>query len=162
MPTRLSSRWTPFYKFVLPVLCVGGMGVGAWRAYVHPEELKMPPGTSPELGWLMMLALMLLVFVVIWWTVRSLVRLELADDELVISNYFTEIRVPLTSVADISGPSITNPKRYTLTFDESIEFGRTVSFLAPMQWTLLPFSEPEEVSALRRAWETARDGGRRR
>jgi hypothetical protein len=152
----LSSRWTPFYKFIAPLLAVGGIGFGAWRGYVDPERLRMPPGVTPEYGWVLLLAIAVLAGVIIWWTVRSLVRLDLDDDELVISNYRSEIRVPLANVVSISGRSKTNPPRYTLTFEEPTEFGQRVSFLPPMQWSLIRLSESEEVRELRNAWETAR------
>jgi hypothetical protein len=160
--TSLSSRWTPFYKFVLPLLALGGIGFGAWRGYVHPERLRMPPGVAPEYGWLLLLTIAVFAGVIVWWTVKSLVRIELDDDELVMSNYRSEIHVPLANIASIGGPSSTNPQRYTLTFEESTEFGRRVSFLPPMQWSLMRLSESDEVRELRTAWESARNAARRR
>ena len=162
MATTLSSRWTPFYKFFLPLLALGGIGFGAWHAYTHPERLKMPPGIAPAYGWVLLVAVAVVAGAIVWWTVSSLVRLELDDDELLISNYRTEIRVPLANVASIKGPSNTNPPRYTLTFEEPTEFGPRISFLPPMQWSLMRLTEPEEVRVLRDAWESARASTERR
>ena len=50
MTTTLSSRWTPFYKFVIPLLVLGGIGTGTVVAYLHPEQQKMPPGLRPDQG----------------------------------------------------------------------------------------------------------------
>jgi len=162
MPIPLSSRWTPFYKFVLPLLVLGGLGVGAWQAHAHPEDVHMPPGMGPEYGWVLIIVVGLFAGGIIWWTVASLARIDLDDDELVISNYRSEIRVALASVASISGPSMTNPQRYTLTFEELTEFGRRVTFLPPMDWTLMRLGEPHEVRELRNAWEAARAAATRR
>ncbi|MHB8837987.1 MAG: hypothetical protein ACYC7F_03445 [Gemmatimonadaceae bacterium] len=156
MPTPLSSRWTPFYKFVLPLLVVGGIGVGAFVARVHPEGQNLPPGFRPEHTWYFMLAVAGVVATIMWWTVGNLTRIELDDDDLVISNYRTEIRVPLAEIEKISGPSMSNPQRYTITFAEATELGRRVTFMPPMVWSLMRGGEREEVAELRRAWEAAR------
>lgn len=156
MATPLSSRWTPFYKFILPFLVLGGLGFGAWRAYARPESVKMPAGIGVEYGWMLIVALMVVAIGMIWWTVAPLKRLELDDDALVISDYRVEIRVALTNVASISGPSRTNPRHYTVTFDEPTEFGRSITFLPAMDWSLLRLGEPQEVTDLRTAWEMAR------
>jgi len=156
MSVPLSSRWTPFYKFALPFLVIGGIGVAAWQAYVHPERQQLPAGMDPANGWMLVAAVGVVAGAFIWWTIKDLARVELDDDELIISDYRTEIRVPLARVASISGPSWSNPPRYTLRFDEPTEFGRRVTFLAPMQWTLMRLSEPEEVRELRSAWDAMR------
>ena len=161
MTTPLSSRWTPFYKFALPLLTLGGIGFGAWYSVAHPEQQHLPEGTPPQYAWVFVVITGLFVGGIFWWTIVPLKRVELDDDELVISDYRTEIRVSLANVASISGPSMTNPKRYTVTFEESTEFGRRITFLAPMAWTLMPMGDAEEVVELRTAWEAARHAGAR-
>jgi hypothetical protein len=159
--TTLSSRWTPFYKFILPLFVLGGLGVGAWQAYAHPESVKMPAGIGVEYGWMLIVALMVFAVGMIWWTVAPLKRLELDDNELLISDYRVEIRVPLTSVASISGPSKTNPQLYTVTFEDSTEFGARIAFLPPMDYSFMHLGEPQEVTELRTAWELARNAATR-
>jgi hypothetical protein len=156
MTTRISSRWTPFYKFILPLLTVGGLGVGAWFAREHPEGQNLPPGFRPEDTWVLMVAMAVVIAAILWWAVGRLMRIELDDDELVISNYRTEIRVRLADVEKISGPSMSNPQRYTITFSERTELGRSVQFMTPMVWTLMRTGETEEAVELRGAWEAAR------
>lgn len=133
------------------------MCYGAWRAYVRPDEFHLPVGVPPEGGWMFFITVAVVVALVIWWTIGALKRIDLDGDELVISNYLTEIRVPLSGVEAISGRSVTDPKRYTLTFGEPTEFGRRVSFMPPMVWSFNPWAEPEEVGELRSAWASARD-----
>jgi hypothetical protein len=162
LATALSSRWTPFYKFVLPVLATGGMCYGAWRAFVHPEQLHLSNGMRPDQAWMIVLALAFVVGGMIWWTVGPLKRVELEGDELLVSNYLAEIRVSLSAVEAISGASVTNPKRYTLTFEEPTEFGRRISFMPPMVWSLNPWAEAEEIGELRNAWAEARHTAIRR
>ncbi len=162
MSTTLSSRWTPFYKFILPLLTVGGMGFGAWYAHGHPEGQNLPPGVGPKYMWIFFAAVAVFVAALMWWTVGKMKRIELDDDELVISNYRSEIRVGLDAVESISGPSVTNPRRYTITLAEPTEFGRSVTFMPPMAWSLMSLGETDEVVELRNAWEAARSRAERR
>lgn len=156
MATTLSSRWTPFYKFVIPLLVVGGIGTSTVMTYLHPEPQKMPPGLGPDQAWILMAVVAVIAIALMWWALGRLVRVELDDDDLIISNYRTEIRVPLENVAKISGPSRSNPQRYTLTFEEPTDLGRTVAFMPPIAWTLRRMTERDEVIELRRAWAAAR------
>lgn len=158
MATQLSSRWTPFYKFVLPLLVLGGMGAGTVVAYLRPEPQKMPPGLRADQEWILIAVAAVIAIAVMWWALGRLMRVELDEDELIISNYRTEIRVPLSHVARITGPSLSNPPRYTLTFDEPTDLGRTIAFIPPVAWTLTRMKERDEVVALRAAWEAARRG----
>ncbi len=156
MPTQLSSRWTPFYKFVIPLLVLGGMGTGTVVAYLRPKPQTMPPGLRADQEWILMAVAAVIALAVMWWALGRLMRVELDEDELIISNYRTEIRVPLANVAKITGPSLSNPPRYTLTFEEPTDLGRTVRFIPPITWTLMRMKEREEVVELRAAWEAAR------
>ena len=156
MATTLSSRWTPFYKFVIPLLVIGGVGTSAVMTYLHPEPQKMPPGLGPDQAWILMVVAAVIALAVMWWALGRLMRVELDDDDLIVSNYRTEIRVPLSNVAKISGPSLSNPPRYTLTFEEPTDLGRTIAFIPPVAWTLRRMKEREEVAELRAAWAAAR------
>ena len=147
---------------MLPVLTTAGMCYGAWRAFVHPDELHVSSGMRPEQAWVIVLALGLLIGGLIWWTVAPLKRLVLDGDDLLISNYLTEISVPLSAIESISGPSTTNPKRYTVTFTEPTEFGRTFTFMPPMVWSMNPWAESEVVGQLRTAWAMAQAADSRR
>ncbi len=164
MEQQLSSRWTFFYKFIVPALTVGGMGFGAYWAWRNPgsDGVNAPDGMAAEHIWILMLAATALVAAVMWWTIAPLKRVVLAGDELLVSNYLTEIRVPLTSIEKISGPSRTNPTRYTVTLLEPTEFGRRITFMPPMAWSLMRWTESEEVDELRSAWAAAQAASARR
>jgi len=151
LATALSSRWTPFYKFVLPVLVTGGMGVSLWRGARSPQEFRLAQDMTSAQGLALMLVVALVVAAIMWYTLAPLKKVELDGDDLVISNYRTEIRVPLEMVEKIDERSMTNPRRYRMTFKEPTDFGRRIVFLEPMAWTLNPWHECEEVAELRRA-----------
>lgn len=157
MELNLSSRWTFFYKFILPVLTTGGMCFGAWRAFSHPHEVHLSNGMRPGQAWIVVVALGAFIAALMWWTVARLKQVSLDGDELLISNLLTEIRVPLSAIASIRGPSPTHPKRYIVTFVEATEFGRTFTFIPPMVWSMNPWAESEVVGEFRSAWAAARD-----
>ncbi|HEY3286182.1 MAG TPA: hypothetical protein VGJ96_03570 [Gemmatimonadaceae bacterium] len=153
----LSSRSTFTYKVLLPVLVMGSMIVGGASPYIL--GLDSPHmhlnGLSPTAFLLMMLVGAIPVLAILWVTVVPLKHVVLDDDELIISNFRYEIRVPLSAVRAIDGPSFTNPKTYTIKFESPTEFGDAVMFLPPTTWSLLP-TEADEVAELRSAWEAAR------
>jgi hypothetical protein len=81
---------------------------------------------------------------------------DLDDDELILSDYRTDIRVRLTDLQAISGPTITNPPMYTLTFAEPTEFGVKVRFIPPQDFGFRRASEARAIGELREAWERAK------
>ncbi|HEY5490780.1 MAG TPA: hypothetical protein VIK25_06250 [Gemmatimonadaceae bacterium] len=157
MELNLSSRWTFFYKFILPVLAIGGLCYGAWRAFAHPDEVHVSSGMRPEQAWLIVFALVPVVTALHLWMLAPLKRVVLQGDDLLISNFLVEISVPLSVIESISGPSVTNPKRYTVTFAEPTDFGRRITFLPPMVWSMNSWAEAEEIGEFRSAWAAARD-----
>jgi hypothetical protein len=153
----LSSKSTFVYKVILPVFITGSLIVGGalpfflglGSPYVHLN------GLSPTAFLMFMLVGAIPVLAILWVTVVPLKHVVLDDDELIISNFRYEIRVPLSAVQAIDGPSFTNPKTYTIKFESPTEFGDAVMFLPPTTWSLLP-TEADEVAELRSAWEAAR------
>ena len=163
MSTPLSSRSTFTYKVILPVVVIGSLIfggtipllLGPGSPYVHLN------GMSPVGFLLLMLVAAIPAMAVLWVTILPLKKVELADDELLISNYRYEIRVPLSQVKAIDGPSLTNPKTYTIKFESPTEFGDAVMFLPPVPFTMMLFTEPEVIGELRSAVAEAQVARRR-
>ena len=163
MNTTLSSRWTPFYKFVAPIFVIVGVSAGAYAAWLHPERQHSNSGIPPELNWLVFLAIGLVALLALWQLLGNLKHVEFDGEDLIISNYREEIRVPLANVEKISGRSLSNPPRYRITFIEPTEFGRSVVFIAPQRFSFTArFTEPDAIVELRSAWESARAAAERR
>ncbi len=163
MSIQISSRFTPFYKFVVPPLTVGGLAFAAYMSWLHPGNQKLPPGVPPDMGWIVVAFTGALVLVIMWFFLGAVKQVELDGDELIISNFRDEIRVPLSQVEKISGRSLSDPPRYTITFTDDTDFGRRVRFIAPRRWGLMQrFSDPDGVVELRSAWEAARAAAERR
>lgn len=162
MTTPLSSKSTPLYRFVLPWLVLAGMLFAAGSAYLHPESLNGPSGWTRDYAWALMLAFGIVMFAILWFVGGRVMKVELDGDELIISNYRVEIRVPLAQVEAIKGPTWTNPPRYTLVFAETTEFGDKVTFIPPQSLLFRRVAESKAIGELKSAWEQARSGRRAR
>jgi len=163
MSIQISSRLTPFYKFVVPALMIVGFAVGGFVMWLHPERQNSTAGVPLQHQWVPFVAVGALALLVLWRLLANLKQVELDGDWLVISNFRDEIRVPLANVEKISGRSLSDPPRYTITFVEETEFGRRVTFIAPRCWRWVKrFSDPDEIVELRSAWESARADAERR
>ncbi|MGB7624720.1 MAG: hypothetical protein WBN92_20430 [Terriglobia bacterium] len=127
----LSSKWTWFYKFALPALWIGGFASITLSMLIAPDSWGA--GDSRELGWVF---LVITVFgtVLFYWSCMRLKRVHLRGDVLLISNFETEIEVPLRDVERISGSLLVNPELMWLRFHRSTEFGTKVVFMPPFRF----------------------------
>jgi hypothetical protein len=137
MRRTLSSRTTILFSFVLPILIVAGLScvlLFCWLGKITSDDGKPLP------------LITLCVFTLMWALVavgllRSLgfiKRVEVDDDALYVSNYRTEVRIPLSEVTAVreSGGS----KEFTgvrIGLRHASAFGKTIEFL-PRLW--LPWS----------------------
>jgi hypothetical protein len=60
----------------------------------------------------------------------SLKSVSINGDLLIVSNYFKEIRIPISSIDAVSGPDISSLRRITLRLKEPTEFGVKIVFTA--------------------------------
>src|SRR5881409_246355 len=70
----------------------------------------------------------------IWWSCIRLKRVRMDDKALDISNYSTEIAVPLVNVAQVSENRWVNIHPVTIEFHAATEFGSRVVFMPKVRW----------------------------
>jgi len=140
MRRELSSGMTRFYKFVAPVLQLCGVGVFAYVLLVRvpaPNLFKWP-----ILGGAV-------IFCVVWWRwLSSLRRVILENDWFLISDYFCEIRVPVSTLANVTEQR-GRERRVILEFRVETEFGMKVAFLPRMEMGVWPWQEHPIMPELR-------------
>jgi hypothetical protein len=128
----LSSAATWWIKYFNPgVLALVMVGLGLWFGLVNRPPVLSTVSGAWQLLILFCLVAALLTFLVAWQGLQ-LKRVRMDDDALYISNYFREIRVPLTDmerVSELSGSRQGN--RVTITLRCDTPFGRQIVFLAP-------------------------------
>ena len=119
VPRTISSAWTPFYKFVFPVIWLGLMG---FVGFAGGREIL--PSLVP-------LLVVGLVGHVVFVAPLKIVRLD--DSALYVSNHRREIRIAFSQVEKVTGPWFTS-RLATIHFRAETEFGRKVTFMPTMQW----------------------------
>jgi hypothetical protein len=120
MRRTLSSPLTLFWKLLLPTLLMGGGGwiiVMGWRGQLHHNGAPLSRATL----WLVVPGLALVLAWPLLWAKR-LKRVEVDDLFLYISNFITEIRVPLS---DVTAVSESDDRR---NFTVNIELGKESAF----------------------------------
>ena len=129
MRRRLSSRTTNLWSYALPILLVVGLSCAllmCWLGKIRDNDGKHLPVE------------VLCVFTLMWaLTVLGLVRsvgflkrVEADDDALYVSNYTTEVRIPLSQVTDVrvSGGA-KGLTRVSIALRNPSAFGQSIEFL---------------------------------
>ena len=127
MRRRLSSRTTILWSYVFPILLVVGLSYALLLCWLG--KITGKDGQRLSLAQLSAFTLMwTLTMVGLVRSVGFLKRVEVDDDALYISNYTTEVRIPLSEVTDVreSGGSrglttVSIALRNPSAFGESIE-----------------------------------------
>jgi hypothetical protein len=141
VPRVISSAQTFSSKFIIPVV-VGGAALMALRNL----------GTSP-----VHYALLAFLGLVMYRYLGRLKKVTLDGNTLVISNYFSEARVPLKDVVEVTGSRWANTRQVTLTFDRDTAFGASIIFM-PQARFLWPGQEHPIARELRELVQQAREG----
>lgn len=124
MDELLSSKMTFFNKFIFSILWIGGFGFGTLAMFIDPH-IPAPALVVRILflaGWLVGSA-------VIYWICGRIKRVERLGDNLLISNYFQEIEVPLTDVESVSEPTFWKPELIWIKFRRPTIFGSKIVFM---------------------------------
>ena len=147
---RLSSRLTFFYKFVLPTLWIGLFGSGTAALFLGKMQDKVGNPAPAEIREIFLAVFLIGAPLLVWFCGR-LKRVRLSGNDILISNYLTEIRVPISEITEVIDKRLIRPRRITLELRKPTAFGQRITFIAP-QWppTLLFSPHPlvAELTAL--------------
>ena len=135
MQRTLSSAQTFFTKFITPVLCLAAFCALTFIYLNTPGGLRTRSGAPIPAGLQMLFVpvLALLLAYVCWYCVR-LKRVRIDPEALYISNFQTEIRVPLRDVSDVSENRWIKLHPITIRFTRETEFGNSVVFMPKARW----------------------------
>jgi hypothetical protein len=125
-PRLLSSRATWFYKIVTPAL--GAIALVSMVA----QPFVLPPPLRPYL-WLVVAVVVALTAITSGWLV-SIKQVRLDGDDLLVSNFRDEVRVPLREIVRVEASRFTNPDRIRLHLRFETPFGARITFLPPLRW----------------------------
>ncbi len=133
-PRRLSSAQTFLTKIVLPVVWIGGFALATASLFFTPGMWQgdgLP--RDPNLRWLF-LGITLVGGYFIGWSCVRLKRVRMDDQMLYVSNYVTEIAVPLANVARVSENRWLRDHPVTIEFYTETEFGARIVFMPKTRW----------------------------
>lgn len=151
MPRSLSSAWTSFYKFLLPLILTGAFAAGLRRAL---EERGVYSGTSaaaPPIDLILIGALMILGIAATIVFCAPLKRVRVSDDgeSLLVSNYVQEWKVPVALISDVRQNRWLKLRPITVHLRIDPGCGKRVMFMPPLRMNFLFWREDPEVEELR-------------
>lgn len=157
MRRTFSSGQTFVMKYVFPVVWIGGFGLGTlglWLGAFHDRDGGPPP------SW------MRWQFLIMWiggaafiiWFARRIKRVQADDQSLYVSDYFSEVLIPLTEIADFTESRWLRPRTVTIHFRSPTAAGERVVFIPKLR--LFQFSSRPVIAELQTLCERAR--GQRR
>ncbi|HEX8432730.1 MAG TPA: hypothetical protein VF625_15705 [Longimicrobium sp.] len=149
MLTQLSSRLTPVYTTVIPVLSLGMLGIGTALAWIgHVER----PWSSD--AWVFPAFLLLGCAFSVWFTWR-VSEVWIDGDELLVIRWRYEERIPLSAVEEVSEMRMWNPNLIRARIRAGAASRDQVVFVPPMSFQL-PFTEHRVARQLREAAQAHR------
>ena len=131
METTLSSAGTPFWKFLFPSVWIGVFGYGTLMLWLHPEEVVMNgvKGSATPLHQWIFLGGFVFSSWLCWQVCIQLKRVIVTPAGVRISNYITEIVVPLDQVIGVSELPRVQPTVLVMSFRDETEFGEKIRFM---------------------------------
>jgi len=157
-PRTLSSALTVAAKFLFPALWIGGFAIATATLFLFPSswhgESGDPPG--PALKWIF-LGVTGVGAIFIMWSGGRLKRIRMDGTALYISDYSTEIVVPLRNVAEVTENYWVGGHPVTIRFRSDTEFGSQVTFIPKARWSWFGVSHPA-VNEIRLAAAQATGG----
>ena len=128
MKSRLSTTLTPFWRvfaagWMIYFLLVCAYGVWSWLTASNGDGASFSGG---RLIGLIVFGLVSSIFVHLM--AGSLKRVAIAGDKLLISNYLTEVEIPLSQVEYVDGPDWSSLRRITLVLRAPSKFGEEIIF----------------------------------
>ncbi len=138
MSRTISSSMTVIFKFAFPMLWIGMFAAGTVGMFIANNPSK----------WTFLGAL-ILGGSVIGWLCVPLKRVEIDGLELVVSNYFRTVRVPLLEIREVTECWLINTHPVWIDFHSRTEFGSRIMFMPQTRMFALFWSHPI-VGELRR------------
>jgi hypothetical protein len=158
MRRTLSSPLTFFIKWVFPALWIGGCGLGTCALWL--DALQDRNGPPPAfVRWALLTAWIIGTTFIVWFCGR-LKRVQVDDEALYVSNYWSEVRIPLTEVSHCTQSLMSRPPTVTVHLRDLSAAGQRIVFMPPFRWVM--FGTEPVITELQALCDRARAKGRNR
>jgi hypothetical protein len=142
MTQRVSSNITIFLKLFLPTAWIVFFALFTLSIFIV-DEVSLPFLTSPVFKY-PFLAAFLLFFLLIYKTIMQLKRLELGEENYIVSNYFKTVRFQYRDIDSIDTASLGRFQLVTFNLSGPGSFGKRMYFLVSKSlWNLCLTEFPE-------------------
>ena len=138
MRTTISSAATIFYKFVFPTIWIGLFGVGTIAQLVKTgftDETR-----APFIG-------LLFGILIFYASCIRLKKVEIDNDNMYVSNYFSEIEVEKSNILYVEEVRFFNTRPIWIYFREPTAYGKRILFI-PSQRPISIFKDSPMVKRL--------------
>lgn len=128
----LSSRTTFIHKYPAPAIWIGGFGWGALQLWLHPADVVFNGvrGAATRHDQLSFLAVWIVATTLIVAWARWIKRVRLTPDGmLLVSNYLTEVAIPLSDVDRVTQSWSFRLAPVVLHLRHESPFGRSIAFI---------------------------------
>jgi hypothetical protein len=122
-------------KWVFPTLWIGGFGLGTCAMWLSALQDRggNPP---PEFVKFAFLAAWLIGSSFIIWFCRRLKRVQVDEEALYVSNYWSEVRIPLAEVSHLTQSYMSRPPTITIHLRGMSSIGQRIVFIPKFRWVL--------------------------
>ena len=154
----ISSTDTFYVKYVIPCVWIGLYGLGTcclWLGLFHDRNGAQPP-VALKCG---TLASWVIVSGILLWFCGRIKRVQIDDDALYVSNYWSEVRIPYAEVNHISQSYMSGPMTITIHLRENSAFGDRVVFRPQCRWNMYVSGTHPTVIELQAKCESAKERG---
>lgn len=151
MPRTLSSAWTFFYKFLLPVFLIAVFAVAFRSALEARRAYAGTPSAAPPVDLLALGLVLLVAIVAVARTCLPLKRVRLGDDgqTLLVSNYFQESEVPAGLITEVTQNRWLKLRPIAIHLRIDPGCGARVTFMPHLRINFRFWREDPEVEELR-------------
>jgi hypothetical protein len=149
-PRTLSSARTFFSKIIFPTFWIGGFCLSTLKLFLSPAPAP--------LRWIFLFGTAVGTLF-LWWICFPLKRVRMDDQALYISNFKTEIAVPLHNVAEVTENYWLNDHPVTIRFHSGTGFGTKIVFVPKQGWFTWWWSSHPVVAEIRGAVARASGAG---
>ena len=147
MERELSSRWTFIPKYVVPGIWIPLVGLQVIAAY--SRSIKVISAGTQNIAWPFgpndYLAFWLIGSAFFLWFSLSIKRVRLSTGAILVSNYFTEWRVPFALIESVSQNRWLKHRPVTIRLRADVGCGTRVKFMVPSQFLRLRFWREDPV-----------------
>ncbi|MEM6737438.1 MAG: hypothetical protein AAF620_15360 [Bacteroidota bacterium] len=128
---RLSTSLTFLWKFVFPVIGIGGFGIGTVLAIWETGIQGLP----------VLLALVFAIILLYYGFIRAK-NVYIDDNFLYVDNFIKTVKVPFTEISDVSENIFFTPRLIFVKFRHRTQFGKKIMFIGNTEMLLFLSTHP--------------------